>query len=55
MTDERPGGPTLHGGAVDRFVDPAAREDRPFAPADPRGHELSDDLEARFAGLDAVA
>ena len=55
MTDERDGGPTLHNGAVDRSVDPAAREDRPFAPADPRGHELFEELEARVAELDAIA
>jgi hypothetical protein len=42
--------------------EPAAREDRPFAPADPRGqrvldelHERVEDLKARTTELDAVA
>jgi hypothetical protein len=57
--DERAGAPSLPtseatpGGSL--TVVPAAHGDRPIAPADPRGHELLEDLKARVAELDAIA
>jgi hypothetical protein len=56
--DQRAGG---HGAKDDAVpagapaVEPAARGDRPIAPADPRGHELLLDLRLRLAELDAIA
>jgi hypothetical protein len=35
--------------------EPSARPDRPIAPADPGGHDLVEDLNARVAELDAIA
>ena len=57
--DERAGAPSLPiseatpGGSL--TVVPAAHEDRPIAPADPRGHELLEDVKARLTELDAIA
>jgi hypothetical protein len=53
--DERSDRPLVRSGAVEPSVEPAAHGDRPIAPADPRGHELFAELQARVAELDAIA
>lgn len=56
--DERAGGPSSHSSIAppeSLVVEPDAREDRPTAPADPRGTDLFQDMRARVAELDAIA